>query len=71
MDCKTCDQNYLRKIFLNCLEKSSSTEEGLAKFDRICEQSNDPRNPLSIAISVNKNTCDECKKYMKYYKDII
>ena len=69
MNCKECKDNYLRKIFMECLKQSSTTEEGLNKFDRICLQSGDPRNPLTIVSSMSNNECSRCREYEKYYKN--
>lgn len=71
MNCINCDENYLRKIFSNCLRESRSTEEGLNRFDRVCSQSGDPRNPLTIALSMSENNCSSCRNYQKYYQEFI
>lgn len=71
MDCKECTNNYLRKIFMDCLKQSNTTEEGLNKFDRICVKSGDPRNPLTIVSSMSNNNCDDCKAYASYYTNFM
>ncbi len=71
MNCINCDRNYLRKIFSRCLGESATTEDGLNKFDKICLQSGDPRNPLSIALSMSENDCNTCEKFKTYYQDFI
>lgn len=69
MDCSNCKNNYLLKIFNDCMKECERTNEALIKFDRICLRSGDPRSSLSILKSMYNNTCKECRKYQYYYKN--
>ena len=71
MDCNNCKDNYLGKIFKKCMKESDIYSEVLEKFDRICLKSEDPRSSLLIFCALHSNTCEECKKYRKYYEEYL
>lgn len=70
MNCISCDRNYLYKIFKR-LNTGINSAEGLRKFDNLCLQSGDPRNPLMIIQSMYSNDCKICEEFRKYYVDYI
>ena len=71
MNCNNCKDNYLNKIFKKCMKESDLYTEVLDKFDRIVLKSGDPRSSLTVFCALHTNTCDECKKYSKYYKSYL
>lgn len=71
MKCEDCENNYLHKIFKKCMKESKTTDYGLIKFDKICAELNDPRNPLTIIYSMYNGNCKECESFKKYYIEFI
>lgn len=70
MDCIKCENNYLHKIYVKINNRINSSER-LERFDNLCNQSGDPRNPLMIIKSMYSNDCDSCNQYKKYYEKFL
>lgn len=70
MDCKNCNNNYLYRIFRNCQKLYGSGIESIKKFDEICCQHGDYRDPVKLLYAIKSGNCDECNKYKDLYADI-
>lgn len=68
MKCSECPNNYLYKLFQECIDQYERMNDAVIKFDRLCNKSGDPRSSLTIVKSMYNNTCSECKKYKVYYE---
>lgn len=71
MECRSCEENYLHKIYRQCVSKHSNINDALENFDMICMRSGDPRSPLTIAKAISSNNCEECKHFKRYYENLI
>ncbi len=71
MNCKNCKDNYLLKIFQQCMNHHEVYNDALEEFTYICTRCKDPRSSVMILYSISDNDCETCKKFKEYYKSFL
>lgn len=71
VNCATCKDNYLKRIYDDCINRNHCISKAMMEFDHICVLCKDPRSCLSIYKSITDGSCEDCKKYKDLYKNYI